>query len=31
VRNLALIGIGQEKLVTDGSTNDDEKTLALLR
>jgi hypothetical protein len=31
VRNLALIGIGQEELVTDGSKNDDTKTLALVR
>lgn len=31
VRNLALIGIGQEELVTDGSKNDNEKTLALVR
>jgi hypothetical protein len=31
VRNLALIGIGHGELVTDGSEQDDEKTLALLR
>jgi hypothetical protein len=30
VRNLALIGIGQEELVTDGSEQDNEKTLALV-
>lgn len=30
VRNLALIGIGQSQLVTDGSPKDDGKTLALL-
>lgn len=30
VRNLALIGIGQEELVTDGSKRDNEKTLALV-
>jgi hypothetical protein len=31
VRNLALIGIGHGELATDGSEDDDEKTLALLR
>jgi hypothetical protein len=30
VRNLALIGIGQSELVTEGSADDNEKTLALL-
>jgi hypothetical protein len=30
VRNLALIGIGQGELVTDGSADDKDKTLALL-
>ncbi|WP_146134280.1 alpha/beta hydrolase [Glaciihabitans tibetensis] len=30
VRNLALIGIGQTELVTEGSADDKEKTLALL-
>ncbi|MCU1404383.1 MAG: putative secreted protein [Glaciihabitans sp.] len=31
VRNLALVGIGQAELVTDGSTSDETKTLALVR
>ena len=31
VRNLALIGIGQSQLVTDGSKSDHEKTLALVK
>jgi len=30
VRNLALIGIGQSQLVTDGTPKDTSKTLALL-